>query len=186
MRLGVRRRISGGLKCVSGPARGRGIRRWVGSLGMSAGAIALMAACNPGGPLPMASPSPGTPGPSPTVTPSPAWQPVVVPLPGVASAPPSTVGAPEVVIRSRTLTQDLDGWWRLEGTLTNTGELPAREVSLTARLYDRWGVLLDTRVGIVTPNRLEPAQEGRYLVTWPPEREPASVTLEPAWVFIPD
>jgi hypothetical protein len=87
------------------------------------------------------------------------------------------------VIRSRELTRELDGWWRLEGRLYNAGELPAREVGLTARLYDAWGVLLDTREGLLTPNRLEPSQEGRYVVTWPPERDVATITLQPHWIY---
>jgi hypothetical protein len=144
---------------------------------MSLGAIAVMAACGPGSPVPSASPSPviGTPSP-----------PVVLPLPGVASAPPGTLGEPEIVIRSRALTRELDGWWRLEGRVSNAGERPARQVGVTARLYDSWGVLIDTREGVLTPDRLEPNQEGSYLVTWPPEGEVRSVTLEPHWVFIPD
>ncbi len=158
------------------------MRRWIAALGMSAGAIAVMAACGPGTPLPGISPGPSVP----TASPSGTREPVFVPLPGVASAPPGTLGAPEIVIRSRDLTRDLDGWWRLEGRLYNAGELTAREVGLTARLYDRWGVLLDTQTGIVTPNRLEAGQEGRFVVTWPPQGEATTLTLEPSWVFIPD
>ena len=161
---------------------GCGIRRWMGALGMSVGAIAMMAACGPGGPVPAASPGPSTP----TASPSAAGEPVFIPLPGMASAPPGTEGPPHVVIRSRELKRELDGWWRLEGRLYNAGELPAREVGLTVRLYDPWGVLLDTQEGIVTPNLLESGQEGRYVVTWPPEREAATVTLEPRWVYLPD
>lgn len=89
-------------------------------------------------------------------------------------------------MRSRELSRELDGWWRLEGRLVNAGELPAREVGLTARFYDAWGVLLETREALLTPDRLEPGQEGRYLLTWPPERDARSVTLQPHWVFLTD
>lgn len=161
----------------------RRIGRYFGSLGMCLGAIALMAACGPGGPLPAASPGPSTsPGPTPSVLPTP----LLLPLPGSASAPPGTLQEPEVVIRSRTLTRELDGWWRLEGRLANAGERPAQEVGLTARFYDAWGVLVDTREALLTPNQLEPAQEGSFALTWPPEREVASVTLQPHWVYRPD
>lgn len=160
-------------------------RRYLGragaSLGMCLGAIALMAACGPGAPLPSPSSAP-----SATATPSAEVSPVFVPLPGVASAPPGTLGAPEVVMRSRELTRELDGWWRLEGRLVNAGELPAREVGVTARFYDAWGVLLETREGLLTPDRLEPTQEGQYVVTWPPGRDVATITLQPHWIYLMD
>lgn len=157
--------------------------RWVGSLGMSLGAIALMAACGPGGPVPAASPGPSTaPGPSVSALPPP----LLLPLPGVASAPPGTFQEPEIVIRSRELSRELDGWWRLEGRLANVGEQLAREVGLSVRLYDAWGVLVDTREAVLTPDLLEPGQEGRFALTWPPDREAATVTLQPHWSFIPD
>lgn len=151
-------------------------RKWA-SLGMSLGAIAMMAACGPGGPVPAFSPGPST---------SPEPIPLLLPLPGVASAPPGTLREPQVVIRSRELTRELDGWWRLEGRLANAGELPAQEVGLTARFYDQWGVLVDTRDALLTPDLLEPGQEGRFTVTWPPDRKVDSVTLQPRWVYIPD
>lgn len=140
-------------------------------------AIAVMAACGPGTPLPAISPEP-----SPTASAAP----VVLPLPGVASAPPGTFEEPEVVIRSRALSRELDGWWRLEGRVLNVGPVPAREVGLTARFYDAHGVLFDTREALLTPDYLSPAQEGHYLVTWPESVEATSVTLEPRWVYLPD
>lgn len=158
-----------------GRFNGRFNGRWIWPLGFCAGTLALMAACGPGAPLPAVSPSPSAPA-----------APVVLPLPGIASAPPETAKAPEVILRSRELSQELDGWWRLEGRLVNAGELPAREVGLTARLYDAWGILLETREALLTPDRLEPGQEGRYLVTWPPERDARSVTLQPHWLYLPD
>ena len=157
--------------------------RRAGSLGMSLGAIALMAACGPGSPVPGTSPGPSaSPGPST----SPESIPLLLPLPGVASAPPGTLREPEVVIRSRELTRELDGWWRLEGRLANVGELPAHELGLTLRLYDAWGVLVDTREAVLTPDLLESGQEGRFSVTWPPEHKVESVTLQPRWVYLPD
>lgn len=145
-------------------------------------ALAVMAACGPGAPLPSVSPP---------ATPIGSGAPVVLPLPGLASAPPGTQEQPEVVIRSRALSQELDGWWHLEGRVLNVGQVPARSVGLTARLYDSHGVLLDTREALLTPDYLSPAQEGHYRVTWPASVWPASVaaasvTLEPRWVFLPD
>lgn len=152
---------------------------------MSLGAIAVMAACGPGGPLPMASPGPSaTTGPQPSVAVTP-W-PLVLPLPGVASAPPGTLGEPEVVIRSRDLSRELDGWWRLEGRLANVGDLLATQVGLTVGFYDAWGVLVESREAVLTPDMLEPGQEGRFALTWPPERDVATLTLQPHWSFVPE
>lgn len=169
---------------IDRPARGGpAVSRWAGSLGMSLGAIAMMAACGPGGPLPAASPLP-TATVLPTATP--VREPLLLPLPGVASAPPGTLQEPEVQLRSRELTRELDGWWRLEGRLANAGERPASAVGLTVRFYDPWGVLVDTREALMSPDLLEAGQEGCFSLTWPPDREVATLTLQPHWVFVPD
>jgi len=143
--------------------------------------IGLMASCADGPVVSQPSAAPtGSPSPVPSTLP-----PQVLPLPGLAVDVERMPNVPLIELLSRSLEEDIAGWWRLDGRLANVGGAAARNVSVIVRFYDGTGVLLDTRRAVVAPQSLLAGNTGHYGLIWAPDPRIALVTVQPTWELLP-